>query len=555
VKAQGDAEPGTKLSHSRGAWIAFVFVTAIYAVAILLLPDPDIPLNDDWMYARTVRVGLETGRMTSTGYQSPWGIPHFVLGTALSFVAGFSHAHLRWLSVASVPVILLFLTLALDRTGATFRGSLLLLSSVAFFAPFFLLSFSFMTDIVFLMFWTGTLYFWEKGHAEAGKSPVYLGSVCCALAILQRQTGVALVLANLAVLCCLPAWRRPERRSLRRHFAVVSVALLALAAATTVWWNQIPIQEGSEKPRVLVHFSAAPGSILTHLFLTLPYVGWFFLPVLAARVSVERIRRIAAHVRKRSPLWKAGAALWIGLPLSIAYVLGRDGLFMPYLGNVISQWGTFRPNQISIGERPLLFDGWLTGWTWTLVLLAAGIAGVTALTRLALSGVRTVLQSPERSGHVPGLLSATAGLGYYSALLPLVPFFDRYLLPLLLSLAMVYAFHESAVPAKRVLLPLACVICLAAMAWTLTRDNLAWSEARWRAAEWALGTGTPAAKIDGGYEWLGWRTFLLRSLNTPRSFRLSVSTSPLPGYTLLRTESYYSFWPPHERAVYVLEKR
>src|SRR5258706_1225026 len=100
------------------------------------------------MYARTVRVGLETGRMTTTGYQSPWGIPHFVAGTALSCVAGFSHAHLRWLSVSSVPFILLFLTLVLDRTGASFWGSTLLLSSVAFFAPFFLLSFSFMTDIV-----------------------------------------------------------------------------------------------------------------------------------------------------------------------------------------------------------------------------------------------------------------------------------------------------------------------------------------------------------------------------------------------------------------------
>src|SRR5262249_32729753 len=148
---------------------------AFYVASVLMLPNPDIPLNDDWMYARTVRYGIETGQLTTTGYQSPWGIPQFYLGVLLSSVAGFAHAHLRWLNVASVPILLLVLTLVLSRRGASFTGSVVLLASVAWFAPFFLTSFTFMTDLLFLLFWTATLFFWERAHSAAKRGAVYLG--------------------------------------------------------------------------------------------------------------------------------------------------------------------------------------------------------------------------------------------------------------------------------------------------------------------------------------------------------------------------------------------
>src|SRR5262249_40550182 len=132
-----DAIPQAAGAPSRAAWIAWGLVVAFYAASVLMLPNPDIPLNDDWMYARTVRYGIETGQLTTTGYQSPWGIPQFYLGVLLSSVTGFAHAHLRWLNVASVPILLLVLTLALSRSGASFAGSVVLLASVAWFAPFF----------------------------------------------------------------------------------------------------------------------------------------------------------------------------------------------------------------------------------------------------------------------------------------------------------------------------------------------------------------------------------------------------------------------------------
>jgi hypothetical protein len=551
-------DSSSDVSHSREGsrqpWIAFAVVVSVYIAAVLLLPNPNIPLNDDWMYARTVRVGLETGHMSSTGYQTPWGIPHFILGTALSSVAGLSHSYLRWLSVVALLFILMFLTLVLARHGASFGGAVLLLSSVTWFAPFFLLSFTFMTDVVFLLFWVATLYFWERAHSEGRTSSVYIGTVWCTLAILQRQTGIALVLANIVLLYSLPGWRLSERRSLRCQFVSLSFGLLLAAGAVSVWWNGIPIQAGSEKPRVLFRTTVGAGSLFTHLFLTIPYFGWFFLPVLVSRISWPRVRQIMGYVGTRSPLWKAGAVLWICLPFSIAYALGRDETFMPYIGNVISQWGTFRPEHVSTGSPPLIFCGFLTGWTLTLVLLAAGIACVSAFTRMVLPTLAAILKAPATASYVSGLFSIVAGLAYYASLLPIMPFFDRYLLPLFFAIAMAYAFKKHTPSLRRTVIPGICAVGLAIMAWTLTHDFVASSETRWRAAEWALKTGRAPVNIDGGYEWLGWRAFILRTLKRERSFTMSVSTSVIPGFTTVHTESYYSFWPPHQRTLYVLAK-
>jgi hypothetical protein len=207
-----------------------------------------------------------------------------------------------------------------------------------------------------------------------------------------------------------------------------------------------------------------------------------------------------------------------------------------------------------MGTRPILFSGLLTGWTWTFILMTAGIAAVMAATRSLVSVAPIFSHHAESGSYVPGTLSVGTGLLYFGPILLLSPMFDRYLLPFFLSAALAYALNAHQFSTKSSVSPLACAVVLAALSWTITRDFLVSSEARWRAADWALATGQPASAIDGGYEWLGWNPFLLRSLNIPRPFKLIVATSPLAGYTEIHREPYYSVWPPHERAMYVLEK-
>jgi hypothetical protein len=231
------------------------------------------------------------------------------------------------------------------------------------------------------------------------------------------------------------------------------------------------------------------------------------------------------------------------------------GWTFPYLGNLITPWGTLPDT--AIGRRPLVLGLYIrSGLT-----VAGCLGGAALLVRLG-CGVRTWL----RSGSLGWFTLAHLGL-----LLVAPKLFDRYLLCLLpgaLALATwmpITRPHRVASAAAFLLLGLA--------SFGLAHDWLAWNSARWELGRRALSRGIPITDIEGGFEWDGWHypgTVAPEGLFPPPrglmnpfdrmrfpelTGRYALAVSVLPGTRVLDAEPYRLWLTPGRWHFYLIERR
>jgi hypothetical protein len=216
----------------------------------------------------------------------------------------------------------------------------------------------------------------------------------------------------------------------------------------------------------------------------------------------------------------------------------------------------------------------LPQWFFAVTTLMSIIGGAMLLTWLALAFVnlfsnRTrVLTLAGEEDH------SVASLFFFSAavicLLPMalqIPFFDRYVVPLLpLACAAVAPLaRPSAVSCGR----LVSVVAMLSLAGMLVlsvggaRDYLAWNRARWAALdELTAKQSIPPTQIDGGFEFNGWHLY-------DHNYQLTESKShywvhedayvvamgEIEGYDTVQRHSFTRWIPPHEGNVLVLRRR
>src|SRR5438094_1729155 len=192
-----------------------VLALAIAAVLLAAPPLGEFPINDDWLYARTVQGLVERGQLEVPA----WGASSLVLqaywGALFARLFGFSHLALRasTLVLAAVGLVGFYLLLReLLDPGRALLGTLLLLVNPLYVT----LSYSFMTDVPFLSLTLWALFCYTR--ALRGQRPhlgwLAGGSLFAGGAFLVRQFGAALPLAALGGLLLTAGWRaalRPGR--------------------------------------------------------------------------------------------------------------------------------------------------------------------------------------------------------------------------------------------------------------------------------------------------------------------------------------------------------
>jgi 4-amino-4-deoxy-L-arabinose transferase-like glycosyltransferase len=510
----------------------------LWAVLFAVVPPghQDFPLNDDWAYAKGA---FAFARGEGVHYQGWASMP--LLGQwlwALPFVRllGESHVALRLSTIVLGGLgVAAFFDLLRQEAGLPPRRAAFTAAALALNPLFFLLAGTFMTDVAALAFSLAALALYHRA-ARNGRVDVLMAAAAVALlATITRQNAVAAPLAAGALL-----WRHAGRSW--PAWALAVVLPVAAGGVAHIWF--------AARPDVLLLTPTVAADRLPILaFTALHTLGLAVLPALfgSPRLACWRGWVLGLLVMVDG----ATAAAAFGASFSFG------GVF-PYLGNMLTPWGTFESNTVVAGDRPLLMG---LGLRYGLTLAGCvGGAGLLArVFRSVCAGFRPGLLCCFSLLHVPFLLIAPS-------------LFDRYLLVLVPgALALTAGVPGGTVRWKAGLAGLAGLAVFGALSMALWHDWLAWNCARWEVGRWALARDIAATDIEGGFEWDGWYApgpAARPSAGLPRGLvlpfnrdrfpqvtgRLALTFSDIPGSKRIDAAGYRLWLYRQDLAFYLVEQ-
>ena len=537
------------------------------ALAVLVNPVGDFPVQDDWTYALAVRSLIDDGVYRIPGFVSANLGPLVHWGALFCWPSGFSFTALRVSTlvlglVGVVGVYWLFREVWGDRRVAMVAAATLLVNPM-----YFSLAYTFMTDVPFVALISVAMALIVRGMRREDNAVLAAGLALGLVAVLVRQVALMIFIG----FAC--AW--VTRRGIRPFEIIKALTPLAVGVAAHAAFNQWLIRTGRKALSSGVSDIADASidelaySSAHELFAVINELGFFLLPIAILCVALSSRGRGAV---KR--MWPALFAIAAGAAMAIFMVAERRT--MPLTGDTLHYFG--------IGPL-MLRDTLLIGWNlppltaslknfWT-VMTAFALIGATLIMYTFARGsaelfdrARSVRESVVRAW--PAVFIAVTGLSYLTILLLLATrhdLFDRYLLPLciVVSLALPLLGMRSVTGVlRRAACIFVCTWLLASMCFSVisTHDFLAWNRTRWMAlSDLMEKQGISPRRIDGGYEFNGW--FLYDSFYEPHDEKswwwvdddeYMISAGPMPAYRIERRLTVDRWWPGTAPDVFVLRR-
>jgi hypothetical protein len=583
-------------------------VVAAFAASVVLLPRADVPIGDDWVYARSVWTLLDGGGLVIEDASVVTLVAQVVWGSLFAWLWEPTFVALRYSTATAaaggaVAVYLLCRLLGAGRSWAAVGAALWLFNPLNY-----VLANSYMTDSTFAALLAIAAYFYVRGlggwclgpppaaerpvrgsatsqryRSDAGRPPrsaapnakdttllgvgvgwVVAGSAASAVAFLVRQQGLLIPLAVLAYL-----WL--SRRSWGRAGRALVVPVAAVPALTAaLYWAWLALSHGvpggqrmfsdelsliwrAQTPRFLGELAAVQ----------LLYAGLFVLPVAAAAALAGP--RLARGLPPRGRRW---LIVVLGVVATGALALTVTGRYMPYVPQYLASWG-LGPADVQ-GGRPEVVSGL---WLWVLtavVVMATAVGAALVVRRLAGpeapggpgAGLLLVMLVAQAGGAVPASLHFQNPGGIMTITM------DRYLLPLLpLALCLaVWAAAGLRVPSWPAW---GLVAVLAVVSVAGARDLLVLQRTIWEVAAAANRAGVEDRFMDAGAQWNGERlhrdfddlpppdperVWWLNLFAPQTDPQYVVSTLPLPGYVEVSTTTYRTWLPPRDNPLLFLRR-
>jgi len=554
----------------------------VVMVVILCSVSPvgEFPLNDDWVYTRTVQELVEHHRYASHPFGSALALAQIFWGALFCTVFGFSFTVLRFSTLALALVAMWALARSAIECGLS-RWTALLCSAVLLCNPIALnLAYTFMTDVPLLAPLTLAGLFYLRALRTRRVADVVWGSVFAVVASSIKQSGM--LIAGAYALTELGLWcmcRRPVRPAHMAAFlapwavGLVLFFLMPGLGETRPWPPDVP------RPSL---FDAFKG-MRWYTSVGLIYIGMFMFPLTCGKLF-QLVRRKDSWTRSQ----------WTVLPWFCILILfgtvrfqGTGFLWvrsMPMLPNVLYDLGTgpltLRDTLLMKlpGGNPVTIGNW---W-WIVTLLCIGSAAIVCtevfpplIKRLfGRHNVGSKESEGERDEYefAQGLFLFLWGFSVIAApyhFLVTSPF-DRYLLPALPPFAILCArgLQSDGLRGARVTAWTACALVLL-FSLACVQDYMSWNRARWQGIDYLqTELKVPPTRIDGGFEFNGMYTsdeFRKRTGATsfyewgPLGFWVlddtySISFQPRPGCRELTRIRYFSWLGMKTRYVLVLER-
>jgi Dolichyl-phosphate-mannose-protein mannosyltransferase len=568
----------------RWDWGLIAALGVIWAVmAVLINPIGDFPINDDWGYGLPVKWLVEEGRFQLTDWQSISLLAQVFWGSLFALVLGFSFTALR-ISTLTIAMVGLGSTHLLGRELGLTKPAAAVIAGLLLINPCFVFwSYSFMTDVPCLSLMILALYLLIRGLKRDDGLAYWAGWVAVVMAALIRQTALAIPIALVVAIVLKEGfsrnwWVKVLLPAVMAIFGVLDVYPRILIAIngrlpllynfrTNLMWQVLDallhLRLGAAKP------------LLNSVGYGLMFLGLWMLPLFALYlpqcIEIRTKRRMVQVI-----------AVVLCTTTMITGVLWFTGRLMP-LG--IDQ------STLSLGPRTLSGEFPYAPRVFWLAVTAASALGA-VLIGLALVGfVRTGLRQVRRPGGLSSLCPAvlllvTAAVYYFLCSMNYGAWFDRYPLPLMVLLPILFApmpshpetdglCAEGASPAPRftrVRMAIALGLTLSYLGFAVasTHDYMEWNRQRWIAGLDLVTQGVASIEdIDGGFEFnnfMVWRDNRLRNDESHRPAgsaavtvkenpQFVVSFSARSAYTPVRELVVNRWLPWSPDHVLVLERR
>jgi hypothetical protein len=509
------------------------------AVALVLWPFQNSPFIDDAFYAWPVEHLLSTGRLAALEYANNLNATQVLWGALFCLPGGFSFAALRVSTWALATAGLCTFYLLLRELNVSRRDALIATAVLGFNPVFFILQFSFMTDVPFLALTVAATYAFARALNLSSVRWLVAAVVFATLACGVRVVGVVWPIA--AALTLLFHARFGAGRStadVRRStppLARPRYILFTLTPLLAFGLLALYTRQHTLRPADIADLPNAPANRLADL-------KEFGLPLLP-QMSLAAVLTAAATLGPSLlpltlPLLvprRGGAAARILRVIVIAIVLAIAACFLPQWLQPLhsgSTWSWREVGYVDVPNRPALPPP-----PW----LAYPLAGLALISlAAALANLPRLRPSPANA------LLAWQTLGHLLIIALLWLVYDRFLL-ILLPIAILLLAQT---PLPRPRWSVALIVPLALICLLGTRDHLAYNDALMDGFAWLRAHGARPSEISAGYAQNAWRQYahpenaprdpatgrpIIPGFTTDLVPRYELSDHPLPDTVILHT--------------------
>lgn len=485
--------------------IIFFLGCCFFLIAIVFFVNPlgNFPLNDDWHYAYPVKTLIETGEYQLHSYFSPNIFLQVIWGYLFCLIPNeFSFTYLRFSTlVTAVFCGFVFFQIIKSKTNRSFYEAIFLTFFLIFNPLFFSLSFSFMTDVPFLLLCLSSMFFYKKYLEEEKMVHRMLGIGLAIAALLIRQPGILiLVSAELSIIFFSFFKKKKERIPMKEIFKskMIFGAIVSILSAMVVYFfieNYLKFWLDGRG-----HYISVGGEYLKTLkenpslfifqfskrgLMTIFYTGLFCFPLIA--IFIEKIKAVQLHQK-----WLFAVVVLFNL--LVTFLLFKNNYIFPFGGNIF----------YNLGLGPVLLKdiyvlNFATGFEISnYIFISLGlVCQILGCYIFLFLGKKLFQVFREPLKHKFFLLLVLTNVVYLGAMM-IFSYFDRYLL-LLFASVLIIVFYENS--NKRIYQYRSVVVLTVLFGFfsvVATKDYLTWSRVSDAAYEKLRERGIDEKKIDGG---------------------------------------------------------
>lgn len=497
-------------------------ILALLLVEFIINPIGEFPLNDDWAYSKTILNYLHTNSIKLNDWQAVPLVPQLFLGILVTKTFGFSFTALRFISIVSLTITIVFFNKILSFFNFSAQKKLIALSLFAFNPLTISLCNTFLPDVFTLFLVVLATYYLIRILQEYTHLHYILFCLFAFLATLNRQTSIVLPIA-FAILYII-------KKTISVKTTVMAVLPTAVCIGSLIGFpilckhlGTLPLNYQLQLPHIvnsIIHPSLNTiKSTIYYLVTSTLLLGLFMLPLTLANYKEHLI------TLKESILFKTILFIYIVIICIKLFIFHN---YLPFVGNMFYPYGVGPIIMTGIETQYILPVSTIAKILWALLNIL-GALSFSCVINLILTKLRNNIASP--------LLLIL----FISYLTPLCFSYvnDRYLLLLLPFFVLAY-LQSTDFKASRVLITCGITACIIISTAT-THDYLSLNRARWQATYELVNTQhISPTNIDGGFEVNGWYSDGFKNYNPLHTGRwwwvnndtYVISPMPLNGYSI-----------------------
>lgn len=535
-------------------WLLLLFLSLILVI-LFVNPVGDFPLNDDWHYGYPVKTLIETGKYELTYGFAPNIFLQVLWGYLFCGISGeFSFTYLRYSTIAtSILGGILFFQMLRRYTVLNIKEAIFISLLLIFNPIYFSLSFTFMTDVPFLVICLLSIYFY-LGYLETKKNTYrLLGATFSIAALFIRQPGILLFVG--AEFCFLLFYfleNKNNKGPVGQLFFHRSIQFLGILLVSFITFSFI---EDFLKPwlRVDQHYLSVEGRYVSFLLeeplsffyqtlkrivVTIFYLGFFCLPLVS--IVYERIRTYKLDQVWLVFLILVPNVLFAGIKFSRGYTF-------PYEGNIF----------YNLGLGPVLTKDTYylqldTGFEISnVIMLILGLVCQLLGSYITIFFIKKLIEAIKHPlKHKFILFVFFVNMLYLGAMI-VFSYFDRYLLFLFVSI--LFFFCREPLFKKVYQYPVVVILSIGVMFFSIvaTKDYLAWNRANKEAFNYLK-----KEKVDIKFVYAGLpiNGFEQTHPVKERPNLYITSFNQLEGYEQIKSFAFYRWLFGEKDYIYILKK-